>query len=362
MGKHVQFLRIKKLVGANIITVAAKHNLRELQTEIGADSHIDASRTCFNAILAGASTAAGVALAAQTLMDNDLLRPLRRDAVRGLEIVFGLPADSGINEQAFFSDCVVWAEQYFETPLISAVVHNDEAAPHCHVILLPLFNGRMIGNGLVGYRSRLNAIQTAFHERVGAEYGLIRQASSKRIPVAIRRTIAEQVIATFRFNPSRINEPSVKTALLELLVTDPMAVAQAIGLDALATKGRDNAIVFEGKRNAIAFDSNTNSVQVSGTQKGQTLSCVVFGIPEQDLIPVIPPLKMNQSPLTSDLSGDVETKFVRIPVDDYIADADDLILQAPSGNPDSGIPAQYWDSDLGEFIAKPVRHRKAVQI
>ena len=38
-------LNIERLYGSGIVRVAAKHLLRELAAELGADSHIDAART-----------------------------------------------------------------------------------------------------------------------------------------------------------------------------------------------------------------------------------------------------------------------------------------------------------------------------
>jgi hypothetical protein len=158
---HAQFLRIKKLTGKAIIEVAARHNHREILAELGAspDGHIDPTRVELNCVLRGHSTAAAVASEAQSLMDAAGVKSLRKDAVRGLEIVFSLPLDSGIDHDRFFNDSVQWAGQYFAAPVISAIVHNDESAPHCHVLLLPLVDGRMIGSELVGGRAKLQALQ-----------------------------------------------------------------------------------------------------------------------------------------------------------------------------------------------------------
>ncbi len=151
---HTQFLRIKKLTGKTIIYLAAKHNHREILAEIGAaqGGHIDLSRVGFNYVLRGLDTAHGVAGMAQSLLDNAGVKTLRKDAVRALEIIFSLPPDSAIDHARYFEDSTQWAEQYFQAPVISAVVHLDEAAPHCHVLVLPLVYGRMVGSDLMGSR------------------------------------------------------------------------------------------------------------------------------------------------------------------------------------------------------------------
>lgn len=134
---HHQFLRIKKLTGKAIIQAAAKHNHREILAEMGAaqGGHIDPLRTSGNIVLRGCDTAAGVASVAQSLMDSADVKPLRKDAVRVLEIIFSLPPEPQL---IFFDDATAWVEQYFAAPVISAIFHHDEAEPHCHVLLLPV--------------------------------------------------------------------------------------------------------------------------------------------------------------------------------------------------------------------------------
>src|SRR5207245_6185490 len=76
------------------------------------------------------------------------------------------------------SDSLAWIEVYFAVPVLSAVVHVDEAAPHMHVLLLPLLNGRMQGSDLVGSRSRLRAMQSEDRKstRLNSSHGSISYA------------------------------------------------------------------------------------------------------------------------------------------------------------------------------------------
>ena len=167
MNTDQQFLSMKKLTGQDKVRRAAKHNLRELQAELGADSHIDHTRIGLNQVIAGPDKAADVADYADSLMRDAGVGKLRRDAVRSIEIIFSLPAHSTIGHTAFFSDSLAWVKSYFGVPVLSAVIHLDEAAPHCHMLLLPLVDGRMVGSNLVGNRTRLQATQTSFFEQVG---------------------------------------------------------------------------------------------------------------------------------------------------------------------------------------------------
>ena len=95
------------------------------------------------------------------------LKVTRKNGVLGIEIIISLPPSSGIDEQQFFIDVVKWAEGFFEIPILSAVIHYDEAAPHIHIIMLPLFNGRMLGSVLIGGKPRLQAMHDDFHTKVG---------------------------------------------------------------------------------------------------------------------------------------------------------------------------------------------------
>jgi len=232
----IQVLRAKKLKGNGIIAGAARHNLREIQAEIGADSHIDSLKSSSNIILRGAARAIAVASEAADLMKAARVKPIRKDAVRGLEIVFSLPPVSGIAEKKFFTDAVTWAEGYFEIPILSAIIHNDEAAPHCHLIMLPLFGGRMIGSALIGYKSRLQAMQADFHAKVGQGYGLERQSTKKRYSAVARAKASAMVVAAIRKKPTHLCNPMVSDALREAMKGNPIPAIEALGLEMPKTK------------------------------------------------------------------------------------------------------------------------------
>lgn len=138
------FVAIKKLTGHGIIRTAAKHNHRELLAEVGANSagRIDPNRTPLNYVLRGPNTAAEVADLERSLLEKAGITNIRKDAVRGLELVFSLPPATKIDHREYFEEVTKWTESYFGVPLLSSIVHLDEAAPHCHILLLPLVGGR----------------------------------------------------------------------------------------------------------------------------------------------------------------------------------------------------------------------------
>jgi hypothetical protein len=124
-------MAINRLSGQRIITTAAKHNLREIVAEIGADKHIDPTRSADNIVLRGPVTADGVAALRKSLLDAaKLKKKLRVDAVQGLEVLFTWPFPGQECPLQYFEDCTRWAENHFNVPVLSSVVHLDESQPH----------------------------------------------------------------------------------------------------------------------------------------------------------------------------------------------------------------------------------------
>jgi hypothetical protein len=230
---RVQVLLIKKLTGAGIIRAAAKHNLRKLAAELGADSHIDAARVCLNRVLRGPDCADAVAAQATALMAEVGARLKRKDAVRALEILVTLPPASGIDEAAFFESAVTWAEYYYRVPVLSGVVHNDESAPHLHLLLLPLVNGHMRGSALAG---KYALAQDDFHAKVGRRYGLTRQALQKRHSAAIKQQAMDLAFDVLDVNSGL--ESRVIHALLAPHAKNPEPLLLALGLEMPVPKAK----------------------------------------------------------------------------------------------------------------------------
>lgn len=320
MNADRQYLRLKKLTGRDIVRVAAKHNLRELQSELGAGSHIDHTRIGLNQILVGADNAAGVAADAERLMQEAGVGNLRRDAVRGVEIIVSLPASSAIDRETFFSDSLAWVRSFFSVPVLSAVVHLDEAAPHCHVLLLPLVNGRMAGSDLVGNKTRLQAMQAGFFEEVGRRYGLTRPKAQRRLNQATREKAASLIVTAIQDSPELLDKRDVESALLEVLRRDPTPLLMALKLTmplpekpvktfaGIMTKPctPEKPIGFRGNAKPIGFAQ-------AAPVNHQTLSCVGFAP------------KSSPSPVPESCPDDVFTRS-----------RDDL-------------PVEYWDSERGEY-------------
>ena len=405
---HAQFLRIKKLTGKTIIEVAARHNHREILAEQGVvqDGHINPARIGLNRVLHGPGTAAAVASEAQALMDAAGIKATRKDAVRALEIIFSLPPESSIDRDRFFNESVQWAGQYFAAPVISAIVHNDEAAPHCHVLLLPLVDGRMIGSDLMGGRAKLQALQADFHAQVGHRHGLTRQTVQKRLSAAIRKQAIDSAFDVLEANSGL--SAAVLLALLGPHMSDPAPLLLALGLTMptpTAVKGdfakmmtkpcKPEKPIGFGKRKPIGFDGS------AAPENMQTLSCVGFAKftpsfpPPNEPYLAITAATMASSPTMTEQASQVEqeppqtatTMTEQADDDSQPAPADSTAYlrkseDAPATRParaylaespyapdlqptdteadytrerDDEQPAGQWSDDLGEFIKPTVK-------
>lgn len=251
MANHTHVMRIKTLAGKDIVLIAAKHNLRELATELGADSHIDVTRIKNNIVLSGRNTAAGVAgYEAELLASTEFIRPMRKNTVRAIEIIFSLPADSIINHRDYFTASTAWASAYYELTVLSSVIHEDEAEPHCHVLLLPAKDGKMQGSKLVGGRQDLAKAHDDFFKRVAEPFGLVRPKREKRLGSIERKKLAECIIKALQSGHSALNQPVVKDALFDLIQTSPQVLAICLGIESPVTKDKPSPI---GKENAKPY-------------------------------------------------------------------------------------------------------------
>jgi len=243
------FLRVKKLNRVNIIKVAARHNRRAIQAEIGASGSIDPTRSHLNETLAGPSTADDVAQLAKDLMAAAGVTKPRKDAVMGIEIVFSLPPAHTIDDKAFFSDCTAWAGAYFGgvQNILSADIHRDEAAPHCHILILPLINGRMNGSDMIGGKQKLTAMQTQFHQNVAARYGL-RQAPA-RLNSAAKLAASAAVFKELLKTDDKALQSAAWPNIRAGIENDPMPYLQSMGIDVAAPKKKlkSMAAIFTSK-------------------------------------------------------------------------------------------------------------------
>lgn len=219
---------IKRLKGQGIIRRAAKHNLREIAAEIGVDKRIDAARICQNYILRGPETSDEVVSLRNQLLSKAGIKKLKNNAVEGLEVLFTWPFPDENCTRQYFEDCTQWAESHFQVPILSSTVHLDESAPHCHVLMLPLVNERMIGSALFGTARHLAMHLDSFYRGVGVKYGIVRKPPEPKLS-SIARNYVIRTAQVILNSMSGLTDETVKV-LLEAHRKNPLRLAEHLNI------------------------------------------------------------------------------------------------------------------------------------
>jgi Plasmid recombination enzyme len=342
------FLRIKKLKGGGIITVAARHNRRVIQAEIGASGSIDPTRSVLNETLAGPSTAADVGQLAKDLMTMAGVTKLRKDAVMALEIVFSLPPGHAIDDRAYFIECSTWAGVYFGGVgnILSVDVHRDEAQHHCHVLMLPLIGGRMDGGRLVGNKQKLIEMQKQFHLDVAARYGLSKAPA--KLSGASKQAAATAVLTKMRETGDKAMQSAAWATIRAVIETDPGPFLVALGVEQQAPqkKLRTMAQIFTSKGKGKAKEAM--SIDFAPPGIGRSLCSV-------DFTPKAPP----PPPATAPPATPAPRPAPTLPSPPLIDP--DGVIEAETRVYDLDLDPALFDSTTGEYFQRPpapARQRK----
>ena len=244
---------------------AARHNLREIQTEMGAIGRINSLKTINNWVMAGSSDADGVvSLALKTLATAGVdLSQKRRDRCQAIELVFSLPSRSEIEPVQYFEKCLHWVERAYELPLLSAVVHTDESALHCHMLLLPLNrDGRYVGSTPLE-KPETKKKTESFFAQVAGPAGLNRQGAK------LRGGTKQAAISVVLDKCGVMGLPAANGPLWPVfeagIKRDPEPALQALSIDRQA--------ISDAYKLQITEQANPLGIEVI-TLETQTLSCV----------------------------------------------------------------------------------------
>jgi hypothetical protein len=273
-AKTIGMSRVNGRKPCNLLT-AARHNLREIQAEHGSVGRIDQGRSATNAVLAGPTGAAQVQALAVSLLAAAGLNPaaMRRDHVQALEFVFSLPPSSGVDPAAYFARCLAWLAQALPLPVVSAVRHVDEIAPHLHVLLLPLADGAHVGGKPVG-RAQLLRLRESFFNMVAGPAGL--QRESAKLRGEPKRWAVAAVLARCEAMGLPATNGPLWPVLVAAIERDPTAAVRALGIELsapkdLQTQAAPNPIGIEGS--GMGNAENPIGIAKQG-EKIQSLSCV----------------------------------------------------------------------------------------
>lgn len=274
------FLRLAKLKGGGKVSLAARHNRREIQAEMGASGHIDPTRTHLNETLAGPPTASDVAALARSLMREAGIAKPRKDAVLAVEVIFSLPTVHTVDESRYFSECLEWTAQRFggNANILSADIHRDESAPHCHVLILPLINGRLVGSDMVGNRSKLRDHRQSLYIAVGARHGLTKAPA--RLSGPTKPAAVAQVLECLQSGPDAAMQSRVWPQIRASIEHEPGPYLSALGLGAKprAKRMRTMTQIFTSPGRGPAREKR-NPIGFGAPFEPRTLSCVGFAAP-----------------------------------------------------------------------------------
>ena len=222
-----QLLSVKKLKSLDLLKNALKHNLRQIPRELGENRHIDPEKCSLNLNLVGGTDPTKIARETEAKIVEATGKKLRRNGVLALEYVVSLRPNTVIDINGYFPAVIEWLEDYLGCPIISAVVHLDEASPHMHVIVLPLRNDRMMGSALVGYKGDLAALKQSHFKSVGQLFGLQMLES---IPRFKRYEISRKVVEALNASKDLLDEPMIRTALQNVIQLNPHELMALLGI------------------------------------------------------------------------------------------------------------------------------------
>ena len=294
--KGTAFMSVDKLNGNGRVLQAARHNRRTLAPEVDFRGSIDPARSRLNETLHGPPTPEEVAARAKALMRAALGdKTVRKDAVLAIEVVFSLPVNHRLpNDRAYFESCWHWAAAEFGgiDNILSVDIHRDEAAPHCHVLVLPLLDGRMQGARMLGFKSAFASRQARFQEQVAQPFGLGRAPTALSAPQ--RKMAARMVRQCLEARQDSALSSAIWSAVHHAIEANPLPCLQLLDLPIPEGSPRRRmktmAEIFTSpgkgpkvERNSIDFVSlklgASDTVQV--VDAVQSLSCVDFAAEKQ---------------------------------------------------------------------------------
>lgn len=195
---------------------------------------------------------------------------LKRDHCQAIEVLFSLPAGYRSDAGAYFSRCLQWLEKALPLPILSAVIHHDEAAVHLHALLLPVLDGRHVGSAPIA-RTELKRLREAFFSQVAGPAGL------KRDGAKLRGTVKQWVVGVVLRECKALGMPGAIGPLWPVLVAaierDPAAAMVALGLDLSSVRAPAEPVANSAPASPIGVHPNPIGLQKGG-QKTQALSCV----------------------------------------------------------------------------------------
>jgi hypothetical protein len=145
--------------------------------------------------------------------------------------MFSLPVDFPGDDGEVFRSCVDWvARRFGDGCILSADVHRDESAPHCHVLMLPpIDGGTMRGSDAVALARSAQTRQSLGRE-VARKFGLSMGAG--KLVGKRKHGAATMVLGIMEAAIAGAVSPALWAAIKDAVMRDPGPFIDALGLDA----------------------------------------------------------------------------------------------------------------------------------
>lgn len=219
--------RIGRIKGQSGLLEALEHNKRTLQVEKGSFKHIDPEKSSLNYSLTEEKTPKEINIIASILMLEADVK-VRKNQVMAIEIIFSLPAiRHSQDNNPFFYDCFSWVKKHIPGHLLSFDVHLDESAPHAHALVLPLVEGKMQGQKIIGNRGNLYRLINLFHKEIGINYGLS-STPKKRLSAVARKSLIRVILSELQSDP--IMKSQIWPCVRDAIQADPEPFAQILSI------------------------------------------------------------------------------------------------------------------------------------
>jgi hypothetical protein len=221
-------LRFKKINGSNGLLIALRHNKRELQALRGAQANIDPTKSNLNYTLTEIASAESLdRLAKSKLALAGIAKP-RKNAVVAVEIMFSLPITYHHKDtRTYFGDCLEWVKQNFAGELISFDIHLDESAPHAHVLILPLIQGKLQGSDMVGGRGNIYRLRNIFFRDVANHYGLNKPKKSV-LSDQVKTALMSKILKSLRLDS--VTKSGIWPIVRNHIELEPLLYAEFLGI------------------------------------------------------------------------------------------------------------------------------------
>lgn len=214
------------------LSVAARHNLREIQAENGADAgKIDPGRMHLNEVLIGPSSACEVVHKANKLFEEAGIdqSKQRKDYNQASEHVFSLR--SGQEERGFFqvmADCAI--RIFGAENVLSFVVHRDQDNPHAHMLVSPISDGKYLGSKL-HMREPLARLKAEFAK--SAETIGFQPVPAKKIRRQKISEMVAKIVAYLEYSRDPLLFHPQWQVILQMITKNPVPLYLHLNLDAI---------------------------------------------------------------------------------------------------------------------------------